>query len=450
MNGGRDPHEMLFEAIWLSERSNIKIRTDNRKGITMKPIYVVVCCLLPLLVGCTTNSPVKEEPKKVDIKNSKLYLSEEIIAKNLGNIEGLYDSWISPHTKIINGRGSIEHENDLSTSLSQSAVKDGFTRFCLASSGLIELKDSYFGQSQLCYTNQRKFVGELMTHIQKGNRLDVDFDSPERLAKRDEKERAFMQSLASNGPTGEILTDTGRFSFLRIGDLNERHMVEIELRKDKTEYIPIEEVSRIDFADSCCDLNVTFKNGQQETINKVYLKKRTSLNSVSNYGLNGLPFVLIDSESGQPYTSLYPNLQGLRSIKLDDRSIWAAQKGGKISTSFNPVSASSLTEYTKTLRSKANILYSEAESKGWLKLLPNGKLTQRLMDYLKGQLVGMTSNSACSGDPASGIRDMQVLLRCRVAAKEFTLLMKDDYSIITDISPLSSIIIIEKIKADVQ
>ena len=74
----------------------------------------------------------------------------------------------------------------------------------------------------------------------------------------------------------------------------------------------------------------------------------------------------------------------------------------------------------------------------------------RLMDYLKGQLVGMTSNSACSGDPASGIRDMQVLLRCRVAAKEFTLLMKDDYSIITDISPLSSIIIIEKIKADVQ
>jgi hypothetical protein len=159
---------------------------------------------------------------------------------------------------------------------------------------------------------------------------------------------------------------------------------------------------------------------------------------------------LIDPESGQPYTRIFSNLKGIQSILLDDTSIWKATPADVITTKIDISSPSRLDKYTQKLRVEANLLYDDATNKGWIKLLPDGKLTPQLIDHLKYELRSISRDTECNGDAVVGVTSLEAPLRCRVAARELNLIVGGGYSLVTDVTPLSSIIVLNKIKKDLR
>lgn len=107
-------------------------------------------------------------------------------------------------------------------------------------------------------------------------------------------------------------------------------------------------------------------------------------------------------------------------------------------------------KYTQKLRVEANQLYVDATNNGWIKLLPGGKLTPQLMDHLKYELERISRDSECSGDAVVGVTSLEAPLRCSVAARELNLVIGGGYSLVTDVTPLSSIIVLNKIKKDLR
>lgn len=282
--------------------------------------------------------------------------------------------------------------------------------------------------------------------------MQVSFDSPERVERREAQLKAYETRKVQNGPTGVIVTDEGRFKFLRFGNLKERHVLEVRLGYESNEYVPIEEIAKIEFPKKCCDFDVTLRDGRIKSVNQIHLTNRTSPNSISSYGVGkyGLPIVVLDPESEQPYTRIFSNLKGITAILLDDVSIWKAKPAKVITTTFDISSPSRLDKYIQKLRIEANQLYVDATNNGWIKLLPDGKLTPQLIDHLKYELQSISSDSKCSGDAVVGVTSLEALLRCRVAVRELNLVIRGGYSLVTDVTPLSSIIVLNKIKEDLR
>ncbi len=414
-----------------------------------------------ILAGCA-GSPSTQTP------SSALTLPDSIIAANKGSVEGLYKSWITPFNTKENryipqandGHLSyIPQANDGQLSSSQAAVRDGFGRFCSASGGTLTHEKQQYGDRYSCSTSGGTFIGEFTTErtytterTLKNLLLKVSFDSPERVERREAQMKAYETRKAQNGPTGVVVTDEGRFKFLRLGNLKERHVLEIRLGHESNEYVPIEEISKIEFPEKCCDLDVTLRDGRTKSVNQVHLINSTSLNSTFTYGIGtiGLPIVVIDPESGQPYTRIFSNLRGIQSILLDDASAWKNKTADAITTTLDPSQPSRLNRYTQKLRVEANQLYSEATNNGWIKLLPDGKLTPQLMVHLQYELRSISNNSECSGNAVIGVTSLETPLRCRVAARELGLVIGGGYSLVTDVTPLSSIIVFNKIKKDLR
>lgn len=396
-----------------------------------------------ILVGCAGSPPTQTS-------SSALTLPDSIIAANKGGVEGLYKSWITPFN--TNKNRYIPHANKEQLSSSETAVKDGFDRFCSASGGTITHKIEQYGDRYSCSTSSGTFIGEFTTDRIEGNLLQVSFDSPERIERRKARLKAYEIRKSQNGPTGVVVTDEGRFKFLRLGNLKERHVLEVRLGYESNEYVPIEEISKIEFHEKCCDFDVTLRDGRKQSVNQVHLTNRTSPNSSSAYGVGkyGLPIVVIDPESKQPYTRIFSNLNGIQSILLDDASTWKTKTADAITTTFDPSSPSRLNKYTQKLRVEANQLYSEATNDGWIKLLPDGKLTPQLMVYLQYELRKISNDSQCRSNAVIGFTSQDAALRCRVAARELRLVDGGGYSLVTDVTPLSSIIVLNKIKKDLR
>lgn len=254
-----------------------------------------------ILAGCA-GSPSTET------SSSALVLPDSIIAANKGSVEGLYKSWIAPFN--TNENRYIPHANKGQLSATEAAVKDGFGRFCSTSGGALTHKTEQYGDRYSCSTSNGAFIGEFTTERIKGNLLQVNFDSPERVERRKAQLKAYEARKTQNGPTGVVVTDEGRFKFLRIGNLKERHVLEVRLGYESNEYVPIEEIAKIEFPKKCCDFDVTLRDGRTKSVSQIHLTNRRSPNSISSYGVGkfGLPIVLIDSESGQPYTRIFSNL----------------------------------------------------------------------------------------------------------------------------------------------
>ena len=396
-----------------------------------------------MLAGCA-GSP------STQISSSALVLPDSIIAANKGSVEGLYKSWIAPFN--TNENRYIPHVNKGQLSATEAAVRDGFGRFCSTSGGVFTHETERYGDRYSCSTSNGAFIGEFTTKRIKGNLLQVSFDSPARVERREARLKAYQARKIQNGPTGVIVTDEGRFKFLRIGNLKERHVLEVRLGYESNEYVPIEEIAKIEFPKKCCDFDVTLRDGRTKSVNQVHLTNRTSPNSISSYGVGkyGLPVVLIDSESGQPYTRIFSNLRGIQAILLDDPSIWKSKPVDVISTKFEISSPNRMDKYTQKLRIEANQLYLDATNNGWIKLLPDGKLTPQLMEYLKYELLSISRDSECNGDAVVGVTSLEAPLRCRVAARELNLVIGRGYSLVTDVTPLSSIIVLNKIKKDLR
>lgn len=410
----------------------------------MRSLISVTACVL--IAGCSSN-PTKE--LTIDPTLSPFYLPDSVISQNINDVASLYEAWITP-LKDSTNKGVIKFENEEKLTLALSAIQQGFERFCTVSDGRSSPVKKWFGNGYSCTKADGEFIGTFSTAIRRGNELYVYRETPQDAAKLDLERRDFEKRKNHNGPTGEVLTNEGRFPFGRIGDLVERHVVEVETRGKEKTYIPIEKISKIEFLAACCDLEVTLRDDSKLSVNNLSLKQRISIDSASDYGIGqwGFPMVMFDAESGQPYTKIFSNFEGIKSIQFHEESIWQNLRGGTIKSTFDPSSATSLALYARELSLKADKLYNEAETEGWLSLLSSGELTPRLFDYLSRQLVSLTMSTECRQSAVTGITDTESLQRCHLAAREFVLIVHDGYSLVTDITPLSSIIVLEKMKRD--
>jgi hypothetical protein len=279
----------------------------------------------------------------------------------------------------------------------------------------------------------------------------VTYDSPKRVQARAVAQQTFEKRQAQNGPTGWLVTDRGRVKFLRLGTLADRHVVEVEL-EDSRQSVPIEEVARIDFHASCCDFDVTLKDGRRTTQNLGRLVHRSAPNVASTYGAgkHGFPVVIVDAESGRPYTRLFSNLKGVKSIELDPNvASWEALPGG----SMRPpelASQSSAARHTQRLRERAKQLHAEATRNGSVKLLPERKLTSQLSKYLEFEVKVRANADVCAGDDVAGVADLEAFAECSVAARELKLVVGEGYSLVVGVTPLSTIIVLEKIGRDLR
>jgi len=129
------------------------------------------------------------------------------------------------------------------------------------------------------------------------------------------KEGELNAMKQQNGPSGWVVTDEGRYKFLRIGDLRGRLVVAVGLNTANG-LVPLEDIRRIDFKKPCCDITVELKDGTAETVNQVAISQITEGGS-ETFGIDGFPFVLVTADGSKAYTRRFPNFNGIKSIEIE-------------------------------------------------------------------------------------------------------------------------------------
>lgn len=404
-----------------------------------KQILTAVLSGAVILSGCAASPSTGS-------RSSGLYLPDSVISDNIGNIEGLYAAWIDP--LVTKQNRYIPHLSTRQRSVSEAAIGDGFGRFCTASDGTLTHKLLPQGDRYVCSKPNAKLIGELSTQRYLSNQLQVNVESPERIERRVARQKNFETRKAHNGPTGVLVTDKGQFKFIRLGNLRERHVLDLGLGNRSKETIPVEEIEKIVFHKQCCDIDVTLRDGRIKTLNQNQLAQRTNPDSVSTYrgGKEGLPVVVVDVESGQPYTRIFSNFNGIQEILFDDVSRWKDKSAKVITTEFKISSPFKINRYLLVLREQLNQLYIDANNDGWFDLFPHDKLPLRLMEHLQSELRGISRK--CGGDAILGLVNTESPLRCRIASRELDLILKNGYSLDNNETPMSSIIVLNKVKSD--
>lgn len=256
---------------------------------------------------------------------SPLYLNDSLIEAHKGDVEALYGAWIKP---IKTGSDiPVKSDKDL-----EELVKDiivGFDRFCAASGGTVSHPEISFSYSNLCTAKDGTIIGSINTQTMIQGRLVVWYATPKDMALAEMRKKEFKERMELNGPIGWLITDKGNLPFLRIGTLSGRDVVDIAING---KYIPIEEVSKIDFHKPCCDMTVYFKDGQTTTLNVNDFRHRLSLSSTTNYssGKFGIPFVMIDTAQGKLYEQLFSIFQDIQTIKIDPENDWKGKSGAAL------------------------------------------------------------------------------------------------------------------------
>lgn len=420
-------------------------------------LIALVAASAPLMLnGCASSTGVTPQSPPSQIRDeltaapapSPLILADSVLEEHKGDVDALYKSWIAPF-QAKNGI-HISHVDTRHLTSSEEAIRSGFTRFCVISGGAVAHTKKYNGDEYRCVTPAGAFIGQFKTERYAGNNLVVMYDSAKQIAQRERRQRDYANRKSKNGPTGWIVTQEGKFRFLRLGNLNERHVIEVQLGPNSGESVPIEEVLRLDFHSKCCDFDVKLRDGRMMTLNHTMLyNRRPDVNEVYGGG-RGSPVVVVDPVSEQPYTRIFEDFKSIK-IEIDqNRASWDSLSADPIKTTFNITSQSRVDEYVRQLRREAHQLYSEATGQGWIRMLPDGKLTPRLMEHLQNELNGIARDPDCRHvDVINGVSNLQAPLRCHVALRELNLVVAG-YSLVTDVTPLSSIIVLKKIKNELR
>jgi hypothetical protein len=409
---------------------------------------------LTLLTACAA-----PKPTPVPRTSSIVYLPDSLVKAHIGDIEGLYQSWIAPLNTFKQVYIPLPSDSQLIASV--AAAKDGFERFCSASGGATKHKVENHQNKYTCLASNGALIGEISTEIFVGNLLQVNMDSPQRIERRKEKLLSYQTRKSMSGPSGTIVTSEGKLKFIRIGNLKERDVLEVRMEKTG-QYVPIEDVSKIEFHKVHTEPTVTLRDGRIETVNSGSIAfvptptpdgHRTPDSHVSYGGGKwGFPVVVIDPETGQPYIRVFSNFETIKSIYFDDPSDWKAKSANVIPNTFFPFA---LKKYNHELQREAAELYHEGAKDGWIKLMPDGKLPDQLAGFLLTELRRIANDPQCTNNPFSGglfpgNSDIKVLVRCQTAEHERKLIFDDGYSLVTDVTPLSTSIVLNKIKSDIR
>lgn len=295
---------------------------------------LLVTLLFPILVNAQTDSTPK---------SATLELSDETIAATKGDIHALYAQWISP---LRTGPDWLVS----SSSNAEALIKDGMSRFCTASEGVLSDTKTVYGNTYRCSSKIGVFMFLLEVRRNQNDKIGVYLDTPALIAARAEEDRKFAELKKSNGPTGWITTSEGRFKFLRLGTPKERAVIEVEVNGVM---IPIEEISRIDFKDPCCDIVVTRRDGTSNTVRRSLIA-RMGVNATTNHGVNcrSAFTVVVSTRKRGPEVQVFSNFRGLRSIEIDPNlENWKAVSGGALPIAFD------------SRNCEAQVVGSEARSK---------------------------------------------------------------------------------------
>jgi hypothetical protein len=375
---------------------------------------------------------------------SVLTLSDSMIAANKGDFDQLYSIWIQPHKNKNSDFISYASRDEMMAS--EMDIKEGFIRFCSESGGKYnQIHGVSISNLYRCVSKAGSLIGEISTYPHRDTMLVVLYDSPQK-----QGQRALFEKLkAKNGPTGTIETRDGRFKFIRIGNFTQRDILTVELNKKADEYLPIEDVSRIDFPVTCCDIIVTDRGKKSFTVNISKIQTRMISDHQGGTPTKNFVLVVIDEESGQPYTRVFSSVSGVKSIVFDDPSVWDMKNAEFIKTAYNPLSQERMDSYARKLRIEANQLYAESVKNGTVKQSADENLTSELLTSLDNELARLITQPECVGHISTGITSPETLLKCRQALIEKRLFLSKGYNLSIENTPLSEIII-NNIKNDMQ
>ena len=204
-----------------------------------------------IITGALANSSSNiSQPEKALIPE----LPVDLIQQHVNDIDEIYSQWIRP---LRNENGMIKWRDGNELNAAISSLKKGIDSFCVASEGVVKHTPQKYGDHYKCEKLDGTFIGSLEFERFTGNNLAVRYESPKTIERAAAQKKYFQEKYSQNGPTGKIVTKDGTFSFLRFGNLNERVLVRIRPSQEGMDRIPIEDMARIDFKESCCDITVT-------------------------------------------------------------------------------------------------------------------------------------------------------------------------------------------------
>ncbi|MFK5948912.1 MAG: hypothetical protein QM500_09120 [Methylococcales bacterium] len=410
-----------------------------------KSLLLLGAVSILLLAGCGST-------KQVQRNSSDLVLNESDLKASKGDVEKLYNGWIKPHIKPGQNGEYVFHNNRRHRYNSEVVIKDGFSRFCNISEGSVET--TYNGLSPVrssqthytCRKDDGEFIGKFSVERFKDFSLEVLIKTPKRAQRNEAIKAAFDAMQEKNGPTGRIITKNGTYKFIRFGDFNNRQPIKVTLSKKPYETIYLEEALRLDLDRECCTFNIHLKDGRKMSeLNTLKYMQQTHVNAYTGGVFHA---VVIDPKSKQPYTRKFRN-SGIKSILIDKNNYWKDKPITIISTKFKLVTKKRIKQYRNMLKVKANKLYDQLKQSGLLKALPDGKIPPRVITYLRDTLNGYAySTFGCKADVSTGVsdKDMEDILKCNIAKQELNMVVNTGYSMVTNVTPLSSVIVLEKIR----
>ena len=399
----------------------------------MRQIYIILASTF--LISCIA-TPAKESHKYI-----KPDLTDNVLRASSGDISKLYNNWIKP---LRQGFLRIKHNTRSELVQTERAIQSGFEKFCRDSNGASKLVNKKYGVDYDC-SNETGYVGGLLTTREKGLSLTVKYHTPE--TKKEINDYEFR--MANNGPSGYAIIDGERRRFLRIGTLYKRDLVIIDVKNKNGKMVPIEKFKSIKFNGSSGIELVTHEN-KKYNLPTSAVKKRLSKYSTGSYGSirNALKLVLMDKLNKEPYTHMFYSFKRVSLIEFDSPSKYIELQNVEIKSNLDLTSKDRVNKYFNDLTIEAQSLYKKADTKGYLKLLPDDqKLTPSLQSYLKSQLDYEISRT-CQDNIRSGMSDVKRPLKCYMARREKKIVVRGNYSLSPELTPLSTILVISKMQED--
>ena len=397
---------------------------------------------------------------------SPLYLKQPLLDthKNDVSFDTLFEAWIKPvsqecdYQKQCTIKFTRTDRDAFSNSVwGQEALVDGFTRYCDNADGDFSTRKLSLNHALIkCIDPKGVLVAEVEWRLsgkyQNGTadiKVKLHSHSPENNAETKRMEESFEVRRKANGPAGTIETDFGSFKFLRIGKFNSTYLVDLKIDDSPPRYISLDEVKTMTRMGQSNSYHVKLRNGDVERINvRNILHRKGKTNSASDleYWRKGVPIVLVDPASGQPFTKTLMSPIKINYIELNGNSMSKAPKT-KIISNYKIFTDIQYKEFFAKLVSKANKLSTEADKNGWFYSLPDDKISGKILQDILLRLRNRTGYDDCSGNIKHGFEDAKKLMMCKVAKHDVSLINKG-YAIGAKTTPLAYAFLVDKLKHD--
>lgn len=397
---------------------------------------LLICLLLvTALAGCQNTSENTSE----NILNSPYYLSEKDIL-NSPNFDDLFMKWIPKNNmvKLIQFQSMLQQKEAI------GAIASGFNRYCNKTKNEVILTPLLYGEEYSCKNSNGEDIS--IGYKRYGNnKLYIFHTSPltrqeesERKIKKDLQEKEFARLRSLNGPSGTVfLEDGSNIKFQRLGDLLNRFLA-FACSPAEGGYNSHTYVDKIKYINFKEDYFILRSNGDKKQRN-CFGYNDPDFGEFNNFGIKGLPLVFKDKYGQQPYTKLFRYLNNIIAIEFDNGT---NTEGGLINSRFN------ITPYKQALKAyfhkEANQLQSKRD---WSIYIDPKNLSQYNIKALSRKLDFLSSKND-SGEFITGFeKGINYAALTALASEEATLLSKG-YKISSELTPLSTFILLSEIERD--